>query len=95
MFNVTAIPENFSVLLGLEIETTAILASLVFIAVISFTCAVLGLELLGVVVLDIVALTFFTMMGWFPIWIMILIGLAIAVLFARKTVSLMSGEGVS
>lgn len=92
MFNVTAIPENFSVLLGLEIETTAILASLLVLLVISVTCALLELDLLGIVILDIVVITFFTAIGWFPIWITILIGLAIAVLFGRKTVSLLSGE---
>jgi len=91
MFNVTAIPENFGILLGLEIETSAILMTLVFIAIISFTCAVLELELLGIVVLDIVSLTFFTMMGWFPIWIFIIIALIIAVLFGQKTVTYIKG----
>lgn len=91
MFNVTEIPEVFSDLLGLELEPTSILISLVCLMVLSITLAILELDIIGVIIADLSLLAFFCLMGWFPVWIFIIISILVAVLFARKTVSVISG----
>jgi len=93
MFNVTEIPEIFGEWLGLGLEPTAILLTIIGLMAISITLAVLELSNMGIAVIDVGWISFCTFMQWFPIWIMIIISLIIAVLFARKTVKYIGGSG--
>ena len=93
MFNVTEIPEIFGEILGLNLEPTGILVTLLGIMAISITLAILELSNMGIAIVDVCWISFATYMQWFPIWIMIIISLMIAVLFARKTVEYLGGSG--
>ena len=93
MFNITEIPEIFGELFSLDLEPTGILLTIIGLMVISITLAVLDLSNMGIAVMDISWISFCTYMGWFPIWIMIIITLGIAVLFARKVVTYVAGAG--
>ena len=94
MFNFTEIPEIFGEILGLGLEPTGILLTIIGLMAISITLAILELSNMGIAVIDICWISFCTYMQWFPIWIMIIIALGIAVLFARKTVAYIGGSGV-
>jgi len=91
-FNLTELPEVFGEILGLSLEPSAVLISIVGLAIISLCLALVDLSNMGIAICDISWLTFATYLGWFPIWIMIIIVLIIAVLFARKVVSYSSGN---
>ena len=93
MFNVTEIPEIFGEILGLNLEPTGILLTLLGVMAISITLAILELSNMGIAIADVCWISFATYMQWFPIWIMIIISLMIAVLFARKTVEYLGGSG--
>ena len=95
MFNFTEIPEIFGEIMGLGLEPTGILISIIGLMVISITLSILDLSNMGIAVTDIAWISFCTYMGWFPIWIMIIISLGIAVLFGKKTVSYIAGTGVN
>jgi len=94
MFNFTEIPEIFGEILGLGLEPTGIIITVVTLMGISITLAILELSNMGIAVVDICWISFCTYMEWFPIWIMIIIALLVAVLFARKTVRYVGGSGV-
>ena len=94
MFNFTEIPEIFGEILGLGLEPTGILITIIGLMSISITLAILDLSNMGIGVVDVSWISFCTYMGWFPIWIMIIITLLVAVLFARKTVRYIGGSGV-
>ena len=93
MFNLTEIPEIFGDILGLGVEPTGILMTIVGLMAISVTLAILDLSNMGIAVTCIGWVAFCTYMGWFPIWIMILVALVIAVMFAKKTVNIIAGSG--
>jgi len=94
MFNITEIPEIFGEILGLGLEPTGILMTILSLMAITITLSILELSNMGIAVVDVSWISFCTYMEWFPIWIMILISLLVAVLFARKTVAYISGSGV-
>ena len=93
MFNVTEIPEIFGEILGLGLEPSGILLTIIGLAVISITLSILELSNMGIAIIDVSWIAFCTYMQWFPIWIMIIVTLIVAVLFARKTVSYIAGSG--
>ena len=93
MFNLTEIPEVFGEILGLNLEPSGILLTIIGLAVISVTLSILELSNMGIAITDVAWISFCTYMSWFPIWIMIIISLIIAVLFARKTVAYIAGSG--
>ena len=93
MFNFTEIPEIFGELLGLGLEPTGILLTVIGLMAISITLAILELSNMGIAVVDVSWISFCTYMEWFPIWIMIIIALIVAVLFARKAVKYIGGTG--
>lgn len=93
MFNVTGIPEIFGEILGLGLEPSGILLTIIGLMAISITLSVLDLSNMGIAIIDVCWVSFCTYMAWFPIWIMIIIALIVAVLFARKTVTYIGGSG--
>lgn len=93
MFNVTAIPENFAPILGLDIEAVAIGISVIGLLVLVLFLAVLDVKAVGIVGVSLTYLAFTTFMGWFPFWIFIIIALLTAIMVARKINEQMSGSG--
>ena len=93
MLNITEIPEVFGEILGLGLEPMGILMTIVGLMAITITLAVLELSNMGIAVTNIGWIAFCTYMGWFPVWITIIIALVIAVMFAKKTVNVIAGSG--
>lgn len=91
MFNLTEMPEIFGEILGLGLEPTGIFLTIIGLMAISITLAVLELSNMGIAIIDICWISFCTYMEWFPIWIMIIIALVVAVLIGQKTVKFVSG----
>ena len=94
MLNLTELPEIFGKILGLNLEPTGIIITMVTLMAISITLAILELSNMGIAIVDVSWISFCTYMNWFPIWIMIIISLLVAVLFARKAVRYIGGSGV-
>lgn len=93
MFNLTEIPEIIGEILGIGLEPTGIIITIFTLAALSVTLAILELSNMGIAIVDVSWIAFCTYMGWFPIWVMIIIVLLIAVLFAKKTVRYTGGSG--
>lgn len=93
MFNLTEIPEVIGEILGVGLEPTGIIITIVTLMALSITLAILELSNMGIAIVDICWIAFCTYMNWFPIWIMIIIVLITAVLFAQKTVKYLGGSG--
>lgn len=90
-FNLTALPEVFSTVLGMDLEPTAIFLTLIGLMAIIVFLAVLEINKTGMALVGITYLAFCTYMAWFPIWIMIIISLVVAVLVGQKTVAYIKG----
>lgn len=84
MLNLTQVPEVFSNVLNIPVVASGLLITLIFILVIVVGLSLLNTPPLGIAGAVIVAITFFTFLQWFPVWITIVIALAIAVLFGVK-----------
>lgn len=91
MFNVTAIPENFAPILGLDIEAVAIGMTVIGLLVLVLFLTILDVKTEGLTGVSLAYLAFCTYMGWFPFWIFIIIGLLTAIMTARKINEAMSG----
>ena len=63
MFNFTEIPEIFGDILGLGLEPTGILITIIGLMCISVTLAILDLSNMGIAVMDISWISFCTYMG--------------------------------
>jgi len=88
MFNLTDIPEAFGELFNVTPEIGGILISVLVIVAVVMAVSLASNSLVAVGISAISLIAFFTFMGWFPIWITILIALFIAVMFGRDTVGL-------
>lgn len=93
-FNVTAFPEIFGELLGLDVEPMGILITVVGICLISLVLATLELDITGIAITNVAFICFTTYLNWFPIWITIIIALIVSVLTARKAVTVLQGGGI-
>lgn len=91
VFNVTEIPEVFGVVLGLDVEPTGALLSLFGLLVIIVTLAILEVNNTGMAIVGIAYLSFCVYMAWFPMWILILIALAVAGLSSRAILDKLVG----
>jgi len=90
-FNMTAFPEIFGDLLGLDLEPMGVLLTIAIVVSVTLTLSILSLDFTGIAVADICIIAFCTYLDWFPIWVTILIALFVAALVGKKTVSIFGG----
>jgi len=88
MFNITDIPEAFGEIFNVSAEIGGVLISTIVIVAVIMAVSLASNSLIAVGISGISLVAFFTFMGWFPIWLTILIALFIAVMFGRDAVGL-------
>ena len=91
--NMTAIPQAFAEIFGISYDASGILISVVLTICILLAFALLmeGFNIMPIAIVGIGCFSLFTFLGWFPIWIMIIICLIIAVLVASQATKTISG----
>ena len=88
MFNLTDIPEAFGNIFNVTPEIGGVLVSVLVIVAVIMAVSLASNSLVAVGVSGISTMAFFTFMGWFPIWLTILIALFIAIMFGRDVVGI-------
>ena len=95
MLNMTVIPEIFADILNISYEASGILISVVVTMMLLLAFSVLSdsMNMSNSVFVGIGCFTLFTFLGWFNIWVMILIAMVTAVLWAKGIVKVTGGNG--
>lgn len=86
MINVTDIPEVFGNLFNVDAEVGGIIISVIVFMAVIIAVSLVSNSLMAVSVSGITLIALFTFLGWFPIWLTIIIALMVIVLFARDAI---------
>lgn len=94
MINMTDIPDAIGNLFNIPSETGGVLISVLILTAVLTALSLLNQSMIAMTVTSISVIALFTFLGWFPIWITILITLGLAVMFGRSVVSKSGGGAV-
>lgn len=85
MINITDIPQVFADLFGVEASVGGIIISVIVFFAVIVAVSLVSNSLMAVSVSGITMIALFTFLGWFPIWLTVIIALMVIVLFARDS----------
>lgn len=86
MINITDIPQAFGNLFNVSPEVGGILISVLVLVAVLVGVSLVNNSLMAVSVIGISLISLFTFLGWFPIWLTIIIALLVIVMFARDAI---------
>lgn len=92
MVNLTQVPEVIGNMLNVPIGTAGIIMAVLITIALVIGVSLIAFSELTVAFVGLASISMFTFIGWFPIWITIFIGLGIAVMLGRKTISKDTGD---
>ena len=92
MVNITDVAGTFGSFLGVGAETGGIFISVITTVAVLLALSIFTTNEMAVAVAGVSMFSLFTFLGWFPIWLLILIALVVAVLYGRKAIKPVSGE---
>ena len=91
MLNMTEIPQVLADLLNIPANTAGVLISIILVAAVVVFLGVVKAKEIAMAGVTVGMFALFTFLGWFPIWITILISLIVAVLFGKTAIRFVSG----
>lgn len=89
LLNMTAIPETFANILNIPTYTAGILVSLFIVAGLVIFMAIIKAPEIAIGATAPVALAFLTFIGWFDVWITILVALIVSVMFGKEATKIL------
>lgn len=84
MLNMTEIPQVFADMLNIPENTAGVLISIILVAAVVVFLGVVKAKEIAMAGVTVGMFALFTFLGWFPIWVTILICLLVAVLFGKE-----------
>lgn len=84
LLNMTAIPETFANILNIPTQTAGIMVSLFIVAAIVIFMSIIKAKEIAIAGVIPVTLAFLTFIGWFDVWITMLVALLVSVLFGKE-----------
>lgn len=91
MINLTEIPEQFGNLFNVGSDVGGVMISVIVLLAVIVAVSLAKDSLVAISLSGIGVISFFTFLGWFPIWLTIIIALALVVMFGRDAIN---GSGV-
>ena len=90
---VSDIPATFASALGITVDVAMVIISAMILVSVGLTMAVLNVNPIGITIVMVSLIGVLTLVGWFPVWLMIIVIIVTAAMFGRMMSGWITGGG--
>lgn len=87
------IPTTFASALGIDVLTAQTILSVMILVSVGLTMAVLNVNPVGITIVMVSLIGVLTLVGWFPVWILVIVIVAVVAMFSRFMSDWITGGG--